>query len=123
MRLVILAIVLWATPAFADQIDECPKREKLALGTRVEAKRHTVYEVPLADLRVCIDKTAYPLMRGGGHELLACFIVAKGKDAARFCGTANAMYKDWHGYRVKISLRTKRYTDPPDVWLQIDATP
>ena len=65
----------------------------------------------------------YPLMRGGGHKLLACFVVAKGKDASRFCGTANAIHKDWHGYRVRIALRTPRHGGSPDVWLQIDPTP
>jgi hypothetical protein len=124
MRLVLLVVLAVATASTAaDAYPDCKAREAITLGTRVAAKHNTTYAPPLADLGVCIERTAYPLMKAGGHRLLACIRVTSGNRSERFCGTADTLYKDHAGYRITVSLRTKSYDTPPDVWLQIDLKP
>ena len=123
MRLPILAVLLVAPRVSADAIKGCPARESVTLGTRVAAKLDTTYELQDTPVRVCIDYTAYPLMRQGGHLLHACFRVGAGSQVRRYCGTADAIYLDRDGYRITVSLRRADHSKPPDVWLRIDPRP
>ena len=122
MRLPIIAVLLAASSAAADPIAGCPAREAITLGTRVAAKLHTTYELPLVNLRVCIDKATYPYAAGRGHRLHACFVIADAKTSKRYCGDGD-MFTDVGRHRVVVSLRTRRFTGSSDVWLQIDPRP
>jgi hypothetical protein len=122
----ILGLVLISSAAAADpaRIEGCAKTASMAFATRVAADLHTTYAVDGTQAHVCVERAEYPLMlHPHAHQLVACFIVAVGKDRDRFCGTANSMFADFHGYRISVSLRKPRFTSSCDVWLQVDHAP
>jgi hypothetical protein len=124
-RLLAVAIVLAAAPAVAAPLPDCPGIETVELEAKTAAVLKKTYTLAGTDLRVCIDKAVYPYRSGRGHFLLACYTVASGgRNGAsrRVCGENN-MHFDWRGYRIQISLRTPRFTESSDVWLQIVRSP
>jgi hypothetical protein len=123
MRILAIGLVLGAsTAATAAPLTDCPTTEPIGLTAKTAATLRTTYELARTDLRVCIDKAVYPYASGRGHRLLACFTVASGGRSTRVCGDGNS-YFDWRGYRITVSMRTPRFTESSDVWLQIDRTP
>ena len=50
-------------------------------------------------------------------------IVTDGTREERACGTANTIFHDAGKHRITVSLRTPRFTESSEVWLQIDARP
>jgi hypothetical protein len=127
MKQFVIAIVLaGAAPAVAAPLPDCPATETVALEAKTAANLRTTYTLAGTDLRVCIDKAVYPYRGSGkGHYLLTCYTVAsggRGGGSKRVCGE-NATYLDWRGYRIQIWLRTPRFTESSDVWLQIVRSP
>lgn len=127
MRIGIIGLVLCAlgSIAGADGIPECPKHESIALGTRTAATLNTRYTLEKASFHICVDRALYPYSSGKGHQLMACFIIANGnKPGQRSCVTqGKGFYIDRHGYRITIWMRTRRFGESSDVWLQIDPIP
>jgi hypothetical protein len=107
-------------PAPSPALDGCPTRDTITLNTKLAADLKTTYE--LGQLRVCVTRADYPLMKRGGHALFSCFTAAVGKDKDSFCGE-NSIFADFHGYRIRVSLRKPNYTDSCDVWVQVENAP
>jgi hypothetical protein len=111
-----LAIALAAAPP----LEGCDHRDHVALDTKLAADLSTTYDVDGTKLRVCVESAWYPYKPGRGHELWTCFRVALGKDTKRFCSIGgDDTFADWKGYRIAVWLRTPRYTEPCDVWLDV----
>lgn len=129
LRLAPLAVLALSSTAAAEAppaprpLADCPGVTSLALGTRVAATRKTTYRLDGTDVRVCVERASYPYRAGRGHQLLACLVVAEGKREERACGTANTIFHDVGAHRITVSLRTPRFTESSEVWLQIDARP
>jgi hypothetical protein len=125
-RIVVIALLLGSSAAaIAAPIADCPATESIAMSVRTAAKLHTTYELENTTLRVCIDKAVYPYAAGRGHRLLACFTVATGGRngrSKRVCGEGTTHY-DFDGYRIRVSMRTPRFTESSDVWLEIVRPP
>jgi hypothetical protein len=127
----LLVLCLLAAPARADApkpppptpspvLDGCPARDTITLNTKLAADLKTTYE--LGQLRVCVTRADYPLMKRGGHALFSCFTAAVGNDKHSFCGENNT-FADFGGYRIHVSLRKPNYTDSCDVWLRVENAP
>jgi hypothetical protein len=98
----------------------CPTVTPVALGAKLAANRRETYITDAGRIGVCVDTAAYPYKGPGrGHVLMACFSVRSGNHTDRFCGNGDTA-TEVDGYRIRISLRTPRFTESSEVWLEID---